>query len=573
MTPDFADKRRRMVASGQWTDDTVDATFRTWAAKQPELEAVADPPNRQELLEGEPRRLTYGELASEADRATVALHELGLRRNDVLVVQLPNCVEQFVIYLACARLGVIISPVPVQYREHELAHILRLSGAVAALMGEARSAGANTAMFLGLREAAPKLATLLSINREVPPGVMSLSARMDSIIDPTDASARLATAAAPGGDDIFSLCWTSGTEAQPKGVPRSHNVWFALGRLAVSLSRIQHGERMLNPFPLVNMAGFATSFFPWLIMGCTLVQHHPFKLPLYLQQLREDRIDFTAAPPAILTAMLHNEALVQGIDFKRLNRISSGASPLPPWMVAEFQRRWGVAIINNYGSNEGGVLGSSDLDVPDPEVRAECFQRPGGVSGGWRWHAMDHVDTRIVDPETGEDITQPGRPGELRFAGPTVFDGYIGDPALNERAFDERGFFRSGDLFEISGERGEYYRFVGRLKDIVIRGGMNISTEEVDSLLVAHPKITDAAVVGYPDDVLGEKVCACVVLKPGQTLTLPELADHMRNVQKVAVFKLPERLEILDQLPRNPVGKLLKRDLREWLRSKLAVPA
>lgn len=568
MTPDFADKRRRMITSGLWTDDTVDATFRVLAAKQPEHEAVVDASNRQELLEGESRRLTFAQLAAEADRATVALYELGLRCKDVLVVQLPNCVEQFVIYLACARLGVVISPVPVQYREHELAHILRLSGAAAALTGEARGASATAAMFLRLRSDAPKLATVLSLNREVPEGVVSLSARMDSIVDASATSARLAAESAPGGDDIFTLCWTSGTEAQPKGVPRSHNVWFALGRLAASLSRLQPEERMLNPFPLVNMAGFATCFFPWLLVGCTVVQHHPFRLPLYLQQLREERIDFTAAPPPILTAMLHNEALVQGIDFKRLNRISSGAAPLSPWMVAEFQRRWNVAIINNYGSNEGGVLGSSDLDVRDPEVRAVCFQRPGGLSGGWRWRAMEHVDTRIVNPETDEDITKPGEPGELRFAGPTVFDGYIGDPVLNERAFDARGYFRSGDLFEIAGESGEYYRFVGRLKDIVIRGGMNISTEEVDGLLVAHPKIADAAVIGYPDEALGEKVCACVVLKPGETLTLQELADHMRNVQKVAVFKLPERLEVLDQLPRNPVGKLLKRDLRQWLRSK-----
>jgi acyl-CoA synthetase (AMP-forming)/AMP-acid ligase II len=175
-----------------------------------------------------------------------------------------------------------------------------------------------------------------------------------------------------------------------------------------------------------------------------------------------------------------------------------------------------------------------------------------------------------VDVAIERDIDEPGIAGELRFAGPTVFDGYLNAPELTERAFDDQGYFRSGDVFEIAGDERQLYRFVGRLKDIIIRGGTNISPEEIEALLLAHPKIADASVVGYPDAALGERVCACVVPRPGQTLTLQEVTDYMRDERKVAVFKLPERLELLAELPRNPVGKVLKRKLREQLQGQAA---
>jgi non-ribosomal peptide synthetase component E (peptide arylation enzyme) len=172
------------------------------------------------------------------------------------------------------------------------------------------------------------------------------------------------------------------------------------------------------------------------------------------------------------------------------------------------------------------------------------------------------VRTRLVDLETGDDITGPGRVGELRFSGPTIFSGYYRSPDLTERAFDERGFYRTGDLFEIVGDRLEYYRFAGRHKDIVVRGGMNISSEEVESLLLSHPKVKEVAVVGWPDPVLGERVCAVVVAQPNQNPVLTELVNHLREVERVAAFKLPERLVLVDALPRNPLGKVLKRALR-----------
>ncbi|GAA3415703.1 fatty acid--CoA ligase family protein [Streptosporangium vulgare] len=163
------------------------------------------------------------------------------------------------------------------------------------------------------------------------------------------------------------------------------------------------------------------------------------------------------------------------------------------------------------------------------------------------------MSVRLVDPDTGEEVVEPGRPGELRIKGPMVFPGYLrGDRVADP--FDELGYLRTGDVFEIAGERGEFLRYVDRAKDLIIRGGMNIAPAELEGLIAAHPAVQDVAVVGYPDDVLGERVCAVVVPREGSALTLGELVGHLR-ADRIASYKLPERLELRDTLPRNPSAR------------------
>ena len=227
----------------------------------------------------------------------------------------------------------------------------------------------------------------------------------------------------------------------------------------------------------------------------------------------------------------------------------------------------GVQLINSFGSNAGAARSGNELDIPDPALRAAFFPRAGVEGYDWSISTTRKIRTRLVDLDTGEDITVAGRPGEIRFAGPTIFSGYWRAPEVSALAFDAQGFYKTGDLFEIAGDQLQYYRYVGRSKDLVIRGGVNISSEEVENLLMACPGVREAAVVGVPDDVLGEKLCACVVLAEGQQLSLQELADFLRTEKKVAVYKLPEYLLQVPALPRNPVGKILKRELREQARA------
>lgn len=563
-----------MREKGWWTERTVFGQFESLLEKNGEREALVDAMNRAEFLGDAPRRLTFLQVAEEVGRATVVLHQRGLGVGDVLCVQLPNCVEQFIVYLACARLGIVVSPLPIQYREHELEYIMEILKAKAFMVysgGPEQDAPLQRARALVKAGFLPADSIFALGSSPLMSETENWTSLLAAVNDPTAQAQPLGEQANITSDHVFTICWTSGTEARAKGVPHTHNEWFAQGRVSVGLSRVTRNDRLLNPFPLINMAGFATCFFPWVMTGCTVVQHQPFKLPIYLQQLREEAINHTVAPAAILNAMLQNPDLVKGIDFRVLTRIGSGAAPLSEWMVKEFQDRWGVNILNFYGSNEGGSLAGSELDVPDPALRATCFPRTGVDGLKWRGDGMDTVSTRLVDPVTEEEITEPGRVGEIRFSGPMVFSGYVGDPALTQRAFDDKGYYRSGDLFEIVGEGNAYYRYKGRLKDVIIRGGMNLSAEEIDGLLLAHPAIADAAVVGFPDAALGERVCAFVVLREGvESLSLEQLGAFLRDEKKVAVFKLPERIEVVSALPRSAVGKILRRDLREILNAEVA---
>lgn len=573
------DKIDDYTARGWWGSLTLWELFRNNLAAHPDDEAVVDAPNRADFAHGAPRRLTWSQLGDEIDRFCLVLLAEGIRRDEVMVVQLPNCIEQFVVYLACARLGIIATPVPIQYREHELAQILEITQASAVLsfprIGKAEGGHAAARMFAGLRAEHPSLRTVFAWGDPVDEGMVDVAAHLRLPPGSGDLQ-RLAQAereAAVTANDVFTICWTSGTEASPKGVPRSHNEWLVIAPSIIEAGEIRERARLLNPFPLVNMAGISTAFAAWLVLGGTVVQHQPFALPVFLQQLRDECIDYTVAPPAILNMLLQNEQLLEGIDFGRLARIGSGSAPLSDWMVRGFAERRGVQIVNYFGSNEGAALSGNHVDIPDPGLRAQFFPRAGVPGHAWSISTTRKIRTRLVDCETGEDIEDGGRPGEIRFDGPTIFSGYWNAPGLSQRAFDEQGFYKTGDLFEIAGDRLQYYRYVGRSKDLVIRGGVNISSEEIESLLLACPGVREAAVVGVPDEVLGEKLCACVVSADvAAPVTLEGINAFLREHKRVAVYKLPEYLLPLAELPRNPVGKILKRELRLRARALADLP-
>ena len=556
------DRIQEMKAKGWWGDQTLDDLFRKHVAAHPDAEALVDPLNAADVVGGQPDRLTWRETSHAVDRLAAVLVAHGVRKDQVVVIQLPNIAELSIAYLACLRLGVIASPAPVQYRESELAYIIERTDAVAAITADRIGKQRHGEMIVALKARCPTLKTVFVLGETCPAGALDLEPLMDGVTGRQHrAAVKAAKAAQVTADDIFTICWTSGTEAQPKGVPRSHNEWIIMGAGVIDAADLEPGARLLNPFPMVNMAGISTAFVGWLLLGGVLIQHQPFDLPILLRQIREEKIDYTVAPPAVLNLLLQNEALLEGIDFKRLKSIGSGSAPLSDWMVRTFHEKHGVQIVNYFGSNEGASFPSALKDIPDPAERAVLFPRLGD---GFTWNCVlhDRIFTRLVDPETEAEIAEAGRPGELRVKGATIFSGYWRAPEINARAFDKEGWFRTGDLFELAGDRLQHLKFVGRLKDIVIRGGMNISSEEIENHLVAHPAVAEAAVVGAPDPNLGERLAAFVVYRPGQTANLEEINRFLTAERQVAVYKQIERLETLDALPRNPVGKVLKRDLR-----------
>lgn len=558
-----AERIAEYVSKGWWGERTLAGLFIATAQRQPDAFAVADPPNRPRLTGEAARRCTWGELLADVGRMAAFLHGQGLRKDDVVVVQLPNCVELHALYLACAALGVVISPVPMQYRAHENAHVVATTRARMAITTARCGNHAPAAHWAQLAPQLPGLEQLWAFGAGLPATARALDVGLAGA--PVWTAGQLQAQSASVGvsaHDVVTVCWTSGTEAQPKGVPRNHNEWLIVGQSVVDAGQLQTGAQMLIPFPFVNMAGVSTSLAAWLLVGGGLHHHHPFDLDVFVAQLREHPTDYTVAAPAVLNMLLKEPGHLAGVDLARLRRVGSGGGPLADWVVEEFAQRFGIEVVNYFGSNEGAALSSTPQDVPDRTQRSRYFPRFGVPGFEWSASNARKVRTRLVDLDTGEDIQQPGHAGELRFSGPTIFSGYFNAPELTARAFDAQGYYRTGDLFEIAGERSQFYRFCGRHKDIVVRGGMNISSEEVECLLLAHPKVREAAVIGVPDALLGERVCAVIAPQAGATVSLPELVDFLHRVEQVAAFKWPELLVLVDSLPRNPMGKVLKRELR-----------
>jgi acyl-CoA synthetase len=557
-----AERIREYRDKGYWNDDMIDALLRERVERHGDIAAIVDPLNRDTLMDGPFRSLTWPQLDEQVCRLAQVLLDEGVTAGDVVGVQLPNTVEIAVAFLAIVRIGAIVAPFPVQYRSYELTHLSHVARAkmfiTAVRIGE-RQAAAELA---GRRDSIPSLRSVLAFGSDLPDGVIGLDSRIAAADDLSGLAAYLAGWSADPNDCV-TICWTSGTESTPKGVQRTHYDWMAMCTSTVEGPGLTADDVLLNPFPMVNMAGINGMFLPWLKVGGLLVQHHPFDLATFLRQIAVYRATYTVAPPALLTALLHNETLLAQADISSLRVLGSGSTPLAPSLLQGWHDKYGIEIINFYGSNEGIALLGTPRDIPDPSVRALYFPRYGARE--WSFSMAHKTLARIVDPVTGVEISAAGVPGELRIKGPGVFPGYLPASGVPD-PFDEDGYLKTGDILEIAGDELQYLHYVDRSKDMVVRGGMKISAAELEGFISGHPAVFDVAVVGYPDEVLGERACAVVVPRPGATVTLAEITGYLRGLG-IATFKLPERLEIRDELPRNPLGKILKRDLRDQLRA------
>ena len=555
-------------AKGYWNDDLIDALFAERVRSDPDTLAIIDPLNRSDLVDGPFRQLTWTELDDLVNRIAQVLLDEGVGPGVTVGVQLPNTVEIAATFLAIVRLGAIVVPFPVQYRSHELTELSKVA-ALKVFVTTTRIGRREAAVEMAsLQPNIPTLERVLAFGSNVPEGVVDLDGRVAAAVDRSGLEA-FNSSFVPDQNDCVTICWTSGTESTPKGVPRTHYDWLAMSWTTVEGPQLTKDDVLLNPFPMVNMAGINGMFLPWLRVGGVLVHHHPFDLATFLAQVAKHGATFTVAPPALLTQLLHNEQLLADTDISTLRLLGSGSTPLAPSLLQGWHDKYGIEILNFYGSNEGIALFGGPVDMPDPAERALYFPRYGAPGRTWSHRVAKWMQVKLVDPVSGEVITEGGHPGELRIKGPTVFPGYL--PASNvEDPFDDEGYLRTGDLLEIVGDELQYLRYVDRTKDLVVRGGMKISASELETYIAGYPKVAEVAVVAYPDELLGEKACAVVVARPGETPTLDELLTYLRELG-IATFKLPERLELVDELPRNPLGKVLKRDLRAKLANEASV--
>ena len=552
------DTAQAFLDEGWWSGLTWSDLLERNRAATPDRVTLVDAPNRPALTYGEPRRLTWAEVDAEVDALAAVLLAHGVRRDDVVGIQLPNVVELPLVFLALTRIGAVVSPFPVQYGRHELTGMGAAAGLTAYVTVERAVGRELAAGALEVQAELDSLHTVFVLGSDVA-GTVRLDGGAG---DPAALAAHRATWT-PHANDCATLVWTSGTEGVPKGVPRAYGDWEVLSVAVSEVAQVVTEDVFLSPFPMTNGGGISGTFIPWLLHSTVLVLHHPFDLEVFLTQVEQESITYTCAPPAILDALVVDDSAFERHDLSSLRAVSSGSAPLSGWMIARWERDHGVQVLNFFGSNEGTCLFGDPDSMPDPELRGRFFPRYGLADFPYRAGLHRGTRTRLVDLADGTEVTEPGRAGELRLTGPSVFSGYWGRERTD--GFDEDGWYRTGDVFEIPAEQPHCYVLVDRAKDLIIRGGYNISAVELEGLVMGDPGVAEVAAVALPDDRLGERVCLFVVPRdPASPPDLEHLVGRLRE-RGVARFKWPERLEVVDELPRNPIGKVLKRDLRDRL--------
>ncbi|MDA8888938.1 acyl--CoA ligase, partial [Hellea sp.] len=535
-SPDIISK---YVKAGWWGEVTLNSIFASAVKDNPKSLAICDPINRDKMVSGNMLRLSFSELESHVEHVAHCLYVNGLRRNDKIILQMPNVVEIVLVYLAASRLGLIISPVAMEYGHHELKFI-----------GDTIKPKAYIA-FREFKNSEFGAVQGAIFDKSCKKLFFGIGGVFENKNEELNDYLKYKESIKVNANDIMTICWTSGTTGRSKGVPRSHNHWLSSTLASEDAIKLKTGAVMLNPFPFINMAAIGGFLFYWLKVRGRLILHHPFDPNVYLSQIQNEKVEYTIAPPAVLTRLLQTKDQIKAnFDLSSLRVIGSGSAPLSKEMVQGFENEFDVSIINIFGSNEGMAILSSPSDVLNPELRASFFPRFGRDEFEWDNRISQQIKTKLIDLETGVEIVDPSVPGELLISGATVFDGYYNSPLDNKEAFSSDGYFRSGDLFEISGENNQFYKFVGRCKSLIVRGGVNISPEELDELISSHVHIVEAVVVAYPDRVMGEKICAVLVPHKGRVITLSDICSHL-DKKKVAKFKWPEKLLITKVLPRN----------------------
>ncbi|MFJ7192799.1 class I adenylate-forming enzyme family protein [Streptomyces bacillaris] len=496
------------------------------------LEArAARTPDRPVLLQ-EDRSLTFGGLRDRAERVAAGLYGMGVRAGSVVAWQLPTRLETALLSFALTRLGAVQTPVIPFYRDREVRFALRESGAAFFAVPGVWRGFDHTAMAERIAAGLPDPPRVFEAYDALPDG--------DPAVLPPPPGAE-------SGDDVRWIYWTSGTTSDPKGVLHTDRSLIAAGSCLAHALKLDADDVGSMAFPYAHVAGPDYTVM-LLLYGFPAVLFEQFALPDALAEYRRHGVTVAGGSTAFYAMFLAEQRKDPGRPLiPSLRLLAGGGAPKPPELYHAVVREMGVRLTHGYGMTEVPMItmGAPD-DTPDHLARTEG--RPG-----------EGMEIRITD-ERGEPLPC-GVEGEVRLRGEAVCRGYL-DPAASAAAFDADGFLITGDLGRL--QESGHLTLTGRLKDIIIRKGENISAKEIEDLLHTHPGVADAAVIGLPDAERGERVCAVVERAPGTDApTLAELSALLRSAG-LSVHKVPEQLEVVDALPRNEtLRKVLKYKLRE----------
>ncbi len=539
----LAPRRASMIQRGLWHDRTINQELDACLAQFPDklaLTAIG-------VETGEVRRFSYREMAAMADRIAVGLARLGVGRNDVVAAQLPNWWQFTLTYLACSRLGAVMNPLMHIFRERELSFMLKHGATKVVIVPRVFRGFDHEQMLHGLRDSLPDLQQVVVVGGA---GKNSFEALLSGPAWENEPDAQsILNRQRPGPDDITQLIYTSGTTGEPKGVMHSANTLMANIVAFAQRAALDPDSVVLMASPMAHQTGFMYGLMmPIMLRACVVLQDiwEPKKA---IELIGAEKVSFTMASTPFLNDLART-VTETGAAVPSLKTFLCAGAPIPGPLVEQARRALGAKIVSAWGMSENGAVTTTLQDDDDERsVASDGCPLPG-------------VEIKVVDGNGAE--LAAGQAGSLLVRACSNFGGYLKRPHLNGTNSDD--WFDTGDLARID-EQG-YVRITGRSKDVIIRGGENVPVVEIEALLYRHPAVAQAAIVAYPDERLGERGCAVLVLKPGQSLDFTGMVEFLK-LQKVAVQYIPERLLLQDAMPATPSGKIQKFKLRDLLRQEI----
>ncbi|EOM4919117.1 TPA: cyclohexanecarboxylate-CoA ligase [Escherichia coli] len=537
VTLTFNEQRRAAYRQqGLWGDASLADYWQQTARAMPDKIAVVD---------NHGASYTYSALDHAASCLANWMLAKGIESGDRIAFQLPGWCEFTVIYLACLKIGAVSVPLLPSWREAELVWVLNKCQAKIFFAPTLFKQTRPVDLILPLQNQLPQLQQIVGVDK-LAPATSSLSLSQ-IIADNTS----LTTAITTHGDELAAVLFTSGTEGLPKGVMLTHNNILASERAYCARLNLTWQDVFMMPAPLGHATGFLHGVTAPFLIGARSVLLDIFTPDACLALLEQQRCTCMLGATPFVYDLL-NVLEKQPADLSALRFFLCGGTTIPKKVARECQQR-GIKLLSVYGSTESSPHAVVNLD--DPLSR---FMRTDG-------YAAAGVEIKVVDD--ARKTLPPGCEGEEASRGPNVFMGYFDEPELTARALDEEGWYYSGDLCRM--DEAGYIKITGRKKDIIVRGGENISSREVEDILLQHPKIHDACVVAMPDERLGERSCAYVVLKaPHHSLSLEEVVAFFSR-KRVAKYKYPEHIVVIEKLPRTASGKIQKFLLRKDIMRRL----
>ncbi|HCT6188113.1 TPA: medium-chain fatty-acid--CoA ligase [Escherichia coli] len=537
VTLTFNEQRRAAYRQqGLWGDASLADYWQQTARAMPDKIAVVD---------NHGASYTYSALDHAASCLANWMLTKGIESGDRIAFQLPGWCEFTVIYLACLKIGAVSVPLLPSWREAELVWVLNKCQAKMFFAPTLFKQTRPVDLILPLQNQLPQLQQIVGVDK-LAPATSSLSLSQ-ILADNTP----LTTAITTHGDELAAVLFTSGTEGLPKGVMLTHNNILASERAYCARLNLTWQDVFMMPAPLGHATGFLHGVTAPFLIGARSVLLDIFTPAACLALLEQQRCTCMLGATPFVYDLL-NLLEKQPADLSALRFFLCGGTTIPKKVARECQQR-GIKLLSVYGSTESSPHAVVNLD--DPLSR---FMHTDG-------YAAAGVEIKVVDG--ARKTLPPGCEGEEASRGPNVFMGYFDEPELTAHALDEEGWYYSGDLCRM--DEAGYIKITGRKKDIIVRGGENISSREVEDILLQHPKIHDACVVAMPDERLGERSCAYVVLKaPHHSLSLEDVVAFF-NRKRVAKYKYPEHIVVIEKLPRTASGKIQKFLLRKDILQRL----